>query len=107
MEFDDKFLQEMGLSAMPEQQKQEFLDYVQKLGFPVNPYNKVCHNEQELLNSYRSLMDNRADLPYDIDGIVEKVIELLDHPDKYALLRENAREKVVADYDLKMLLYVS
>ena len=30
MEFDDKFLQEMGLSAMPEDQKQKFLDYVQE-----------------------------------------------------------------------------
>ena len=30
MEFDDKFLQEMGLSAMPEQEKQAFLDYVQE-----------------------------------------------------------------------------
>ena len=30
MEFDEKFLQEMGLSAMPEDQKQKFLDYVQE-----------------------------------------------------------------------------
>ncbi len=30
MEFDEKFLQEMGLSAMPEEQKQKFLDYVQE-----------------------------------------------------------------------------
>ncbi len=30
MQFDDKFLQEMGLSAMPEEQKQEFLDYIQE-----------------------------------------------------------------------------
>ena len=30
MEFDEKFLQEMGLSAMPEQEKQAFLDYVQE-----------------------------------------------------------------------------
>ena len=30
MEFDEKFLQEMGLSAMPEDQKQAFLDYVQE-----------------------------------------------------------------------------
>ena len=29
MNFDEKFLQEMGLSAMPEDQKQQFLDYVQ------------------------------------------------------------------------------
>lgn len=30
MNFDDKFLQEMGLSAMPEDQKQKFLDYIQE-----------------------------------------------------------------------------
>ena len=30
MQFDDQFLQEMGLSAMPEDQKQEFLNYVQE-----------------------------------------------------------------------------
>lgn len=30
MQFDDQFLQEMGLQAMPEDQKQEFLNYVQE-----------------------------------------------------------------------------
>lgn len=30
MEFDEQFLQEMGLQAMPEEQKQPFLDYVQE-----------------------------------------------------------------------------
>ncbi len=30
MQFDDKFLQEMGLTAMPENLKQKFLDYVQE-----------------------------------------------------------------------------
>lgn len=30
MEFDEKFLQEMGLSAMPEGQKQAFLKYIQE-----------------------------------------------------------------------------
>ena len=30
MEFDEQFLQEMGLSAMPEGQKQKFLDYIQE-----------------------------------------------------------------------------
>lgn len=29
MNFDEKFLQEMGLSAMPEEEKQKFLDYIQ------------------------------------------------------------------------------
>ena len=54
----------------------EFLEYVKELGFPVNPYNKVCRNEQELLDSFEMLMENRADLPYDIDGIVYKVNDL-------------------------------
>lgn len=30
MEFNEEFLQEMGLSAMPEDQKQDFLNYVQE-----------------------------------------------------------------------------
>ena len=54
----------------------EFLEFVKSLGFPVNPYNKVCHNEKELIQSFQSLMEERADLPYDIDGIVYKVNDL-------------------------------
>ena len=30
MVFNEQFLQEMGLSAMPEEQKQKFLDYIQE-----------------------------------------------------------------------------
>ena len=30
MEFNEEFLTEMGLSAMPEEQKRDFLDYVQE-----------------------------------------------------------------------------
>ncbi len=30
MEFDEKFLQEMGLSAMPEEEKKQFLAYIQE-----------------------------------------------------------------------------
>ena len=30
MQFDEKFLQEMGLSAMPADEKQKFLDYIQE-----------------------------------------------------------------------------
>ncbi|MBR5599402.1 MAG: NAD-dependent DNA ligase LigA [Alphaproteobacteria bacterium] len=54
----------------------EFLKYVEKLGFPVNIYNKICKNENDLLVSFKNLMENRANLPYDIDGIVYKVNSL-------------------------------
>lgn len=54
----------------------EFLEKVKGWGFPVNPYNKLCHNLSEIIESYESLLNNRADLAYDIDGIVYKVNSL-------------------------------
>lgn len=64
------------ISNMVWKSQVDFLEYVKKLGFPVNPYNAVCHSEEELLKSYKNLMENRANLPYDIDGIVYKVNDL-------------------------------
>lgn len=54
----------------------EFLKKVEEWGFPVNPYNRLCHNLGEIIESYENLLNNRADLAYDIDGIVYKVNSL-------------------------------
>ena len=54
----------------------EFLAKVKEWGFPVNPYNKLCHNVEEIVQSFEQLQATRADLPYDIDGIVYKVNSL-------------------------------
>lgn len=56
--------------------QQEFLEKTAAWGFPVNPYNQLCHNLKEVINSYETLLNTRADLPYDIDGIVYKVNDL-------------------------------
>lgn len=53
-----------------------FLQKVKEWGFPVNPYNRICHDTQEILESFTGLLNTRADLPYDIDGIVYKVDSL-------------------------------
>jgi DNA ligase (NAD+) len=47
-----------------------------KLGFPVNPLMKLCRSTEELLAHYRSIEERRADLGYDIDGVVYKVNRL-------------------------------
>jgi DNA ligase (NAD+) len=47
-----------------------------KLGFPVNPLMKLCHSSGELLAHYRSIEERRAELGYDIDGVVYKVNRL-------------------------------
>jgi len=54
----------------------EFLAKVKEWGFPVNPYNKLCHNIDDIIQSFKNLQATRADLPYDIDGIVYKVNSL-------------------------------
>ncbi len=45
-------------------------------GLPVNPLMKLCHGAEELLAHYRKIESQRADLGYDIDGVVYKVNEI-------------------------------
>lgn len=63
-------------SSRPFRSQTEFLQKVRQWGFPVNPYNKLCRNMSEIVESFETLAQNRADLPYDIDGIVYKVNDL-------------------------------
>ncbi len=54
----------------------EFFDKLQEWGFPVNPLNKVCNTLAEIEENFKHIMEIRADLPYDIDGVVYKVNSL-------------------------------
>jgi DNA ligase (NAD+) len=49
---------------------------LKSFGFQVNPYMKRCKNADELLAHYEHIGRNRADLGYDIDGVVYKVDDL-------------------------------
>jgi len=46
------------------------------LGFSTNPLTKTCNTTAELLAHYHHIEVNRADLGYDIDGVVYKVDDL-------------------------------
>lgn len=49
------------------------LDKMRQLGFHVNEFNRVVHNEAEIKAYIDEYTAKRDDLPYGIDGIVEKV----------------------------------
>ncbi len=51
----------------------DFLTSLKEWGFPVSPDIKLCKNVQELTDYYTNMMAKRAELPYDIDGVVYKV----------------------------------
>ena len=54
----------------------QFLDYLKKCGFRVNPYAKLCGNIDELFEHYNKIHDMRDQIPYEIDGTVIKVNRL-------------------------------
>lgn len=49
------------------------LEYLQKLGFRVNPQVSLLQGLDEILDYYRRLESRKAQLPYDIDGVVLKL----------------------------------
>ncbi|ASS87673.1 DNA ligase (NAD(+)) LigA [Geobacillus lituanicus] len=51
----------------------EALDYLQALGFKVNPERRRCANIDEVIAFVSEWHDKRPQLPYEIDGIVIKV----------------------------------
>ncbi len=54
----------------------EMLDVLARLGFPVNPHVRSGLDLNDVLARYRELQEMRAELPYDIDGMVVKVDRL-------------------------------
>lgn len=57
---------------------QEALDYMEKLGFKVNPNNRLVGNIEEVNQFIQNATKHRYELPYDIDGVVIKVNSILE-----------------------------
>ena len=53
-----------------------FLERVRELGFPVNPLTRRCTDEAELIAYHDELEQRRFELPYDIDGVVDKLDDI-------------------------------
>ena len=53
-----------------------FIDRLKDWGFCVNPFTRVCNGVDEILAHYDTIQTHRAELDYDIDGVVYKVNRL-------------------------------
>ncbi len=51
----------------------EFLAQLKRWGFPTNTRAELCHGIDEAIAFHAKLGAERAQLPYDIDGVVYKV----------------------------------
>jgi DNA ligase (NAD+) len=61
------------MSAMPEATQSGMIHWFERCGFKTNPLTKLCHSIDELLAFHRRIEEQRAELDYDIDGVVYKV----------------------------------
>ncbi len=62
--------------ALPAETQMGVIEAFAHWGLPTNPLTKLCRSVSELLEHYRHIESQRADLGYDIDGVVYKVDRL-------------------------------
>ncbi|TCT08463.1 NAD-dependent DNA ligase LigA [Paralcaligenes ureilyticus] len=62
--------------AVPCATHAQMLDWFERMGLPVNQSRRVLKGAEGLLEFYRDVGVRRADLPFDIDGVVYKVNSL-------------------------------
>src|SRR6201991_1568008 len=61
------------MSAMPEDTQTGMIGWFERCGFKTNPLTRLCHSVDELIAFHREIEEQRAELDYDIDGVVYKV----------------------------------
>jgi len=61
------------MSAMPEATQTGMIHWFERCGFKTNPLTRLCHSVAELIAFHRKIEEQRAELDYDIDGVVYKV----------------------------------
>ncbi|MGJ5206877.1 NAD-dependent DNA ligase LigA [Bradyrhizobium sp. HKCCYLR20261] len=61
------------MSAMPAETQSGMIKWFEHCGFTTNPLTRLCHSLEELIAFHRSIEEKRAELDYDIDGVVYKV----------------------------------
>ncbi len=77
-------------SAVPEQTQFAMMRRIAAWGLPVSPLLDRCTATADLLAHYQAIQARRADLPYDIDGVVYKV-DRLDWQDRLGFVAKAPR----------------
>ena len=63
-------------SEVPGESQVEVMQRIAEWGIPVSPFFTRCESLEEMLAHYAKIAEQRADLPYEIDGVVYKVDRL-------------------------------
>jgi DNA ligase (NAD+) len=64
------------MTTMPADSQSGMIKWFEACGFKTNPLTKTCRSTQGLVDFHREIEETRAELAYDIDGVVYKVDRL-------------------------------
>jgi DNA ligase (NAD+) len=78
------------MSSMPADTQSGMLEWLEKVGFDTNPKWRTCTSVEELLAFHVEIGLERAQLDYDIDGVVYKV-DRLDWQERLGFVSRNPR----------------
>jgi DNA ligase (NAD+) len=78
------------VSERPSDTQSGFLEMLRTWNFQTNPLTRLCGTVDEVLDCHQSIGEQRASLPYDIDGVVYKV-NRLDWQDRLGMVSRAPR----------------
>jgi DNA ligase (NAD+) len=78
------------MSAMPAERQSGMIKWFEHCGFKTNPLTKLCYSVDELLAFHHAIEEQRAELDYDIDGVVYKV-DRIDWEDRLGFVSRTPR----------------
>jgi DNA ligase (NAD+) len=101
------------MSEMPADTQSGIVKWFADRGFPTNPLMKVCKSVDALIDFHRDIEEQRAELDYDIDGVVYKLdridwqerLGFVGREPRWAIAHKFAAEKamtVVRDIEIQV-----
>src|SRR6516165_858061 len=78
------------MAEMPADTQSGMIDWFERCGFKTNPLTRLCHSVEQLLAFHHQIEEQRAELDYDIDGVVYKV-DRIDWQDRLGFVSRTPR----------------
>jgi DNA ligase (NAD+) len=93
------------MSEMPAGTQSGMIKWFETCGFKTNPLTKVCRSTEDLLAFHRKIEEGRAELDYDIDGVVYKV-DRLDWQERLGFVSRSPRWAVAHKFPAERAITV-
>jgi DNA ligase (NAD+) len=93
------------MAGMPADTQSGMIRWFASCGFKTNPLTKICHSLDELLQFHREIEARRANLDYDIDGVVYKV-DRLDWQERLGFVSRSPRWAIAHKFPAEQALTI-